>query len=99
MYILMEHLPPAGWSHLATKDDVALSAAVLRTEMADIRLEMAELRTELKTEIADLRTETRTGFSLLRADMEKGFRNQAWKMIAAMGTFQALFFAAAKLTN
>jgi ribosomal protein L29 len=99
----MEHLPPAGWSHLATKDDVALSVAVLRSEIAELRTElktdMAELRIELKTEIADLRTETRTGFSLLRADMEKGFRNQAWKMIAAMGTFQALFFAAAKLTN
>jgi hypothetical protein len=95
----MEHLPPAGWSHLATKDDVALSAAVLRTEMADIRLEMAELRTELKTEIADLRTETRTGFSLLRADMEKGFRNQAWKMIAAMGTFQAFALTFLKMTS
>ncbi|MEY4633169.1 MAG: hypothetical protein RLZ18_541 [Actinomycetota bacterium] len=88
----MEHLPPAGWSHLATKDDVALSAAMLRTEMA-------ELRTELKTEIADLRTETRTGFSLLRADMEKGFRNQAWKMIAAMGSIQAFALTFLKMTS
>ena len=86
--ILMEHLPPAGWSHLATKDDVALSAAVLRTEMADIRLEMAELRTELKTDMAALRT-----------DMHKDFRNQTWKMIAAMGSIQAFALTFLKMTS
>ena len=59
--ILMEHLPPAGWSHLATKDDVALSGALLRTELAD-----------------------------LRTEMEKGFRNQAWKIMTAIGTSQTL---------
>jgi hypothetical protein len=51
----MEHLPPAGWSHLATKDDVALSTAMLRTEMA-------ELRTELKTDMAALRTDMHKDF-------------------------------------
>jgi hypothetical protein len=51
----MEHLPPAGWSHLATKDDISVSGAVLRTEMA-------ELRTELKTDMAGLRVEMERGF-------------------------------------
>jgi hypothetical protein len=77
----MEHLPPAGWSHLATKDDVALSAAMLRTEMA-------ELRTELKTDMAALRT-----------DMHKDFRNQTWKMIAAMGSIQAFALTFLKMTS
>jgi len=54
-FILMEHLPPAGWSHLATKDDISVSGAVLRTEMA-------ELRTELKTDMAGLRVEMERGF-------------------------------------
>jgi hypothetical protein len=106
----MEHLPPAGWSHLATKDDVALSAAVLRTEMADIRVElknemadirveMAELRTELKTEMSTLRTELKTDMAALRTDIHKDFRNQTWKMIAAMGTFQAFALTFLKMTS
>jgi len=108
--ILMEHLPPAGWSHLATKDDVALSTAVLRTEMADIRVElktemadirveMAELRTELKTEMSTLRTELKTDMAALRTDMHKDFRNQTWKMIAAMGSIQAFALTFLKMTS
>jgi hypothetical protein len=46
---------------LATKDDLALTAADLRTEMADLRTdlrtEMADLRTELRTDMADLRVQ------------------------------------------
>ena len=83
--ILMEHLPPAGWSHLATKDDVTLSGAVLRTEVAELRTELkteiaavrtelksqiAAVRTELKTEIAGLRTELRTEMSDLRVELK-----------------------------
>jgi len=95
----MEHLPPAGWSHLATKDDVALSTAVLRTEMADICVEMAELRTELKTEMSALRTELKTDMAALRTDMHKDFRNQTWKMIAAMGSIQAFALTFLKMTS
>jgi hypothetical protein len=43
---LMNLLPPDA-DKLATKDDVALTTAVLRTDMADLRTEMADLRTEV----------------------------------------------------
>ncbi|MSZ54749.1 MAG: DUF1640 domain-containing protein, partial [Actinobacteria bacterium] len=72
--ILMEHLPPAGWSHLATKDDITLSGAVLRTEVAELRTELkteiAELRTELKTEISELRTELKTEIAAVRTELK-----------------------------
>ena len=66
--ILMEHLPPAGWSHLATKDDVMMAKIELRSEMAEIK-------------------------SGLVIAMEKGFRAQTWKMVAAIGTSQAISVA------
>ena len=73
--ILMEHLPPAGWSHLATKDDVTMAKLELRAEMA-------EIKAELKSDIADV-----------RIAMKKGFRAQTWKMVAAIGTSQAISVA------
>ena len=106
--ILMEHLPPAGWSHLATKDDITLSGAVLRTEVAELRTELkteiaelrtelkseiAEVRAELKTEIAELRVELKTDMAGLRVEMERGFRSQTWKMVTAMIASQGISVA------
>ena len=73
--ILMEHLPPAGWSHLATKDDVTMAKLELRAEMV-------EIKAELKADIAEV-----------RIAMERGFRAQTWKMVAAIGTSQAISVA------
>ena len=90
--ILMEHLPPAGWSHLVSKDDLELNRVVLREEIREVRTElkteMAELRTELKTEMAELRTELKTEMAELRTElkteMERSFRNQTWKLLTAI---------------
>jgi hypothetical protein len=47
--VIMEHLPPAGWSHLATKQDIEL----VRTEMQVLR---AELKEEMhKSNVQNLR--------------------------------------------
>ena len=59
---LVHDRPPGGWESLVTTDQ-------LRAETADLRTEMAGLRTELRTEIADLRTETREEFGKVRAEI------------------------------
>jgi hypothetical protein len=59
--VLMEYLPPVGWNDVARRHDVDGMGAALRVEMADLRTElcreMADLRTDLCSEIADLRDE------------------------------------------
>lgn len=103
--IIMEHLPPSGWSDLATRRDIAEASMVLRSdierqlyelrgEMADLRAElrgeMAELRAELRGEMADLRAELRGEMAQLRIDMAEGFQRQIKWMVGSMiGLFTA----------
>ncbi|MEX2393357.1 MAG: hypothetical protein WD826_02640 [Actinomycetota bacterium] len=60
--MMAEVIPPA--ANLATKDD-------LRGEIAAVRSEIADLRSELKLEIAGLRGEMREGFAMLRGEIAK----------------------------
>ena len=58
---LMSHLPPVTWDQVATKDDLRVLEASLRSEISvgasGLRAEMANLRTEVRTELAEVRTE------------------------------------------
>ncbi len=76
--IIMEHLPPEGWSELATKTDVAMQGQLLRSEFEtqgrllrrDLEAQMSGLRDELKGEMSKLRTELRGEMSALRNEVK-----------------------------
>jgi len=85
---IMEMLPPAGVPELATKQDLALMSAELRTEFAELRTEFAELRTELKGEMAGLRTELKGEMAGLRTELKgemAGLRTELKGEMAALG--------------
>lgn len=102
--IIMEHLPPAGWSDLATRQDVAQQGLLLRSELnehglllrSELRDEMAALRDELRGEISEVRIELRGEISDLRKEMNEGFRSQLRWMI---GTFLTLFIGSTTLIS
>ena len=76
--IIMEHLPPEGWSELATKTDVATQGQLLRSEfdlkMSDLKGEltqtMSDLRSELTTQMTDLRIELKGEMAGLRDELK-----------------------------
>ena len=84
--ILMEHLPPAGWRDLATRNDVESASLLLRTDMEiefeKVRAEFADVRAEMRAEFADVRAEMRTEFSNIRTEMRTEFSNIRAEMAA-----------------
>ena len=76
--IIMEHLPPEGWSELVTKTDVATQGLLLRS---DLESQISGLRDEPRGEMSKLGNE-------LKADLADGFVQQLKWLV---GTTVALF--------
>lgn len=71
----------------------------LRAEMADLRVEMADLRAELRGEMADLRAEARGEAAGLRTEMaERIHRSTLWTVGAVTG-WSAVLLAAIALVR
>ncbi len=114
----MARLPPVGWADVATKHDLNVLRSDLHAleerlelrinaEIAGVRTELADTRTQLGTEIAGLRTEMRTGTAGLRTEMaELGGRLRTelqrdlrTNMIVTITAMTAIVGAIATLTN
>jgi predicted nucleic acid-binding Zn-ribbon protein len=76
---LVVGLNEADVSQLAAKSDIA----EVRAEIAGVKAEIAEVRTELKAEIAELRTELRTEVAGLKGEIV-GVRSELKADIAAL---------------
>ncbi|MFC5998604.1 hypothetical protein ACFP6A_07700 [Quadrisphaera sp. GCM10027208] len=84
--VLMNHLPPAGWSDLARRGDVEHETALLR---ADLTATIAGVRTELRGDIAYLRTELKDDIAYLRTELKDdiaGVRTEVKDDIADLAT-------------
>ena len=102
---MMSAFSTVEWDDLATRQDLDVLGAALRTEMADLRTElrtdMAELRTELRTDMADLRTELRTGLADVRTEFHRDLvastRTMVFSLTSSVFVVGSLAFAAATL--
>ncbi len=78
---LMEMLPPGGWAEVATKSDLAVNAAALKSDIAALKAESAT-----KSDLEVFASELRVEMAGLGATLERGLRTQLqWTFTMMIG--------------
>lgn len=70
---LMQLIPHQPAAHLVTREDMHANTQMLRGEMAELRAEMSELRSELRGEMIELRAEFRVEMAALQVSTQRLF--------------------------
>lgn len=94
--ILMEHLPYGGIAGIVSKDDLVIFQVAMHTDMAELRSELRSEMAELRTAMAELRSDVRLEIAELRAEMYKALNSQTLKFITVMTALNGLMFAGLK---
>ena len=71
--LLMAQLPPAAWTELATKADIAELRGELKDEIAEVKVDMAELKgdmAELKGQLSELRGEFKYDLAAMKTSVQ-----------------------------
>ncbi|MVN21106.1 hypothetical protein [Mucilaginibacter arboris] len=81
---------------LATKQDIAELKIEIANVRNELKLEIADLRTELKTDLANLRTELKTDIANLRTELKTDIANSRsdvikWMFIFLFGQLAAIY--------
>ena len=82
---LMDAIPPIDWDRFATKDDIAAATILTKAEM--------------ELEFADVRSEIRTGFANLRAEFAHSMRMNTFAIIGSLAALMTVFSVVTPLLN
>jgi len=105
---LMEHLPPVGWSEMATKHDIGdlrasigeLSAAT-KHDIGELRASIGELRLATKENLEDLERSLDGRFKQqedrLSARLERELRLMTWRFVTVVIAALSVALAVARL--
>ena len=105
---LMEHLPPVGWSEMATKHDIGdlrasigeLSAAT-KHDISELRASIGELRLATKENLEDLERSLDGRFKQqedrLSARLERELRLMTWRFVTVVIAALSVALAVARL--
>ena len=95
--VMMELLPPVGWSDVARQSDLVAVRGEMAAIRAELKGEMGELRGELRGEMGDVRGELTGEIADLRAEVHAQLPKFVLANVPLMLGVAGLVLAAAKL--
>ena len=86
---LMDQLPPTGWDHMATKEDLAGVELRLQAAFAALLAQFTETNARITETNADLRVEMHKGFAEAAKERAEIIKSQAKQLYVIVATIAA----------